>query len=213
MNRELRAADDVAQAALELFLEIRPRSVILSGGSTPKAFYERLAGADYPWETVELFFGDERCVPPDHPDSNYRMIHQALLSRVAAKSYPIDGANCDADGYERKLRERFGQHLWFDVGIHGLGPDGHTASLFPGKPELEVSDRLAVHVPQPGLAPWVPRVTLTASTLSAAAVGIFLVSGADKREALERLMRGEDIPAVRIRPWKLFVLADVAAIG
>jgi 6-phosphogluconolactonase len=211
---ELRVVGDVAAAALDLFLEVRPRTIQLSGGSTPKALYERMAGeADYPWNEVEAFFGDERCVPAGDDRSNADMANQALLSRVPARTHPIDGANCDADGYERTLRERFGDDLRFDLAVYGLGPDGHTASLFPGRPEVEVADRWVVHVPEAGVEPFVPRVSLTLPALSATDMGLMLVSGEDKAEPLSRLLAGEDIPAARLRPGRLLVLADGAAAG
>jgi 6-phosphogluconolactonase len=211
---ELRVVADVAGAALELFLEVRPRTVQLSGGSTPHALYERLAGrADYPWDEVEAFFGDERCVPPDDERSDVGMAMRALFGRVPARVYPMDGTGCDADGYERTLRERFGDDLRFDLAIYGLGPDGHTASLFPNKPEVDVEDRWVVRVPEAGWEPFVPRVTLTVPALSATPLGVMLVAGETKREPLRALMAGEDIPAARLRPGRLVVLADAAAAG
>lgn len=206
--------DDVAAAALDVFLEVRPRAIQLSGGRTPRALYELMAGVtDYPWAEVEAFFGDERCVPADDDRSDVGMAMRALLSRVPARTYVIDGATCDAEGYERVLRERFGDELSFDLAVYGLGPDGHTASLFPGRPEVEVGDRWVVHVPEAGWEPFVPRVSLTVPALSATPVGVMLVAGEDKREPLGRLLAGEDIPAARLHPGRLLVLADVAAAG
>ncbi len=206
--------DDVAAAALDVFLEVRPRTIQLSGGRTPRALYELMAGVtDYPWAEVEAFFGDERCVPADDDRSDVGMAMRALLSRVPARTYVIDGATCDAEGYERVLRERFGDELSFDLAVYGLGPDGHTASLFPGRPEVEVGDRWVVHVPEAGWEPFVPRVSLTVPALSATPVGVMLVAGEDKREPLGRLLAGEDIPAARLHPGRLLVLADVAAAG
>jgi 6-phosphogluconolactonase len=209
---ELRVVADVPGAALELFLEVRPRTVQLSGGSTPQALYERLARqADYPWDEVEAFFGDERCVPPDDERSDVGMAMRALFGRVPARVYPMDGTRCDADGYERTLHERFGDDLRFDLAVYGLGPDGHTASLFPDKPEVDVEDRWVVRVPEAGWEPFVPRVTLTVPALSATPLGVMLVAGETKREPLRALMAGEDIPAARLRPGRLVVLADAEA--
>jgi len=213
MEREVMVVDDVAEAALGVFLAAGPKTVVLSGGSTPETFYRRLAGAEYPWEGVEFFFGDERCVPPDDPLSNARMAAEALLSRVQSRSYAMDGLGCDAESYERTLRRRFDQNLLFDVAIYGLGPDGHTASLFPGKPGIDVTDRWVVQVPEAGVEPFVPRISLTVPALSAAKLGVFLVAGADKRLPLRRLLAGEDIPAARLRPDRLIVLADGEAAG
>jgi 6-phosphogluconolactonase len=211
VKRELRVVDDLAGAALELFLEESPQTVLLTGGDTPLPFYERLATLDYPWEDVEFFFSDERCVPDIDQRSNFRMANVALLSKVDAARYPMDGENCNADGYEEKLRERFGERPWFDFAVYGLGPDGHTASLFPRMPEVEVTDRWVVEVPQAGWEPYVPRVSLTMPVLSAASVGVFLVSDETKREPLRRLLAEEDIPAARLTPKRLVVLADHGA--
>lgn len=211
---ELHVVNDAAAAALDLFLQVRPRTIQLSGGSTPKALYERMAGvSDYPWAEVEVFFGDERCVPADDDRSDVGMAMTALLSHVPARAFPIDGASCDADGYERTLRDRFGDHLRFDLAVYGIGPDGHTASLFPGRPEVDVTDRWVVHVPEAGWEPFVPRVSLTVPALSATPIGVMLVAGEDKREPLRRLLAGEDIPPARLRPDRLVVLADEAAAG
>ena len=198
-----------------MFLEVRPRTIQLSGGGTPRALYERLAEVrDYPWTEVEAFFGDERCVPVDDDRSNAGMVMDALLSHVPAGPHPIDGAACDADGYDRLLHDRFGDDLLFDLAVYGLGPDGHTASLFPGRPEVEETDRWVVRVPEAGWDPFVPRVTLTVPALSATPVGVMLVAGEEKREPLRRLLAGEDIPPARLHPERLLVLADeVAARG
>jgi len=212
MPPEFRLVDDLAQGAVELFLEISPSTILLTGGETPMAFYERLADLDdYPWEEVECFFSDERCVPASDPLSNFRMIDYVFLSKVPAMRYPIDGDTCDAAGYQDVLRERFDREVWFDFAVYGLGPDGHTASLFPGQPEVEVTDALAVEVPKAGWEPLVSRVSLTVPVLSSATLGVFLVSGEDKRDALRKLLAGEDIPAARIRPKRLVILADPEA--
>jgi 6-phosphogluconolactonase len=210
---DLRVLDDVAAGAVDMFLEEAPRIVLLTGGQTARTFYERLAKADYPWEDVECYFTDERCVPPSDPLSNFGMADEALLSEVPAARYPIDGDTCDADGYEDLLRRQFPDGVRFDLAVYGLGPDGHVASLFPGKPEVAVTDRLAVEVPEAGWEPFVRRVSLTLPALSSAALGMFVVAGEGKREALARLLRGEDIPAAEVRPGRLIVLADRAAAG
>jgi 6-phosphogluconolactonase len=210
---DVRVVDDVAGEALGIFLEAAPRTILLSGGSTPRDLYVRLGQTDYPWEQVEFFFGDERCVPPDDDRSNARMVDEALLSKLPARSFPMDGARCDAEAYERTLRDRFGTELGFDLAIYGLGPDGHTASLFPGRPEVVVTDRWVVRVPQAGMEPFVPRLTLTVPALSAAGLGVYLVAGEDKRVALRRLLAGDDIPSAKVKPERLVVVADVAAHG
>lgn len=204
--------EDVAEEALRVFLAERPRVVLLSGGETPRRLYRLLARTEYPWADVECFFGDERCVPADSELSNARMAREELLHLVPARVYPIDGARCDAEGYEALLRRRFGDELRFDLALYGLGTDGHTASLFPGRPELEVADRWVVRVPDPAWPPPVPRVSLTLPALSAARVGVLLVAGRDKREALRALLAGEDVPAARLVPGRLVVVADREAL-
>jgi 6-phosphogluconolactonase len=213
LERELRVVDDVAEEALAIFLAAAPKTVVLSGGGTPEAFYRRLAGAEYAWKEVEFFFGDERCVSREDQWSNARMADEALFSKVPARSYAMDGQGCDAEWYERMLRRRFGEDLLFDLALYGLGPDGHTASLFPGRPEVEVTDRWVVHVREAGLEPFVPRISLTVPALSAAKLGVFLVAGVDKQIPLRRLMAGEDLPAARLKPERLVILADRAAAG
>lgn len=209
---ELRVTRDVAEEALRLFLELRPRVLLLSGGETPRRLYRLLARTDYPWAQVECFFGDERCVPADSELSNARMAREELLDLVPARAHPIDGARCDADGYEALLRRRFGDRLRFDLALYGLGPDGHTASLFPGRPEVGVTDRWVVRVPEPGWPPRVPRVSLTLPALSATRVGVLLVAGRDKREALRAVLAEEDVPAARLTPGRLVVVADHEAL-
>jgi 6-phosphogluconolactonase len=211
---ELRVVDDLAEEALKLFVAEAPATVLITGGDTPRPFYERLSTvADLDWEEMEFFFTDERCVPPADPRSNFGMADEALLSKVPARRYPMDGDRCDADEYEGLLRERFDDDLWFDFAVHGLGPDGHTASLFPGRPEVGLTDRWVVEVPEAGWEPFVPRLSLTVPALSSASVGVFLVGGEQKREPLRRLLDGEDIPAARVSADRLIVLADEAAAG
>jgi 6-phosphogluconolactonase len=207
MRRELRVTDDPATAAADLFLEVAPRTVALAGGSTPRHAYERLASLDYPWTDVDVFFGDERCVRPDHPDSNFRMAHEALLSKVAAHLHRMPGESCDAAAYERELLDVLGPNPALDLVILGLGEDGHTASLFPGDPAVEETDRLVVLVERPDHH----RLTLTLPVLSTSPVAMFLVEGERKREAVRRLLTGGDIPAARVASDRVVILADPAA--
>ena len=205
---ELLVVDDVATAAAERIRALRPRTLVLAGGRTPRALYERLGMDDLPWSEVDVWFGDERCVPPDHPDSNYRMAHEALLSRVQARVHRMPSEGCDAAAYERELRAAFGAGTpRFDLVLLGLGADGHTASLFPGDPALEERERLVVRVERPDH----PRLSLTLPLLSAAAQALFLVTGAEKRDALARLLAGEAIPAARVRAEEVVILADARA--
>lgn len=204
-DRELIVADDLPAAAVGVFTAVAPGTVALAGGRTPRAFYEALAAVGHEWEGTEVFFGDERCVPPDHPDSNYRMAHEALLSRVSARVHRMPGETCDPAAYERTLREVLGDRApSLDLVVLGLGEDGHTASLFPGHPALEEPERWVVRVERPDH----PRLTLTLPVLGAAELALFLVAGEVKREALERLLAGEQIPAARVEARRMVILAD-----
>jgi len=208
VKRQLLVVPDVAVAAAERFLALRPRTVALAGGSTPRRLYERLATSDFPWPETEVFFGDERCVPPDHPASNFGMATEALLSKVPARVHRMRGEDCDPAGYEQELRAVFGPAMpQFDLVLLGLGEDGHTASLFPGDAALRVTNRWVVRVERPDHV----RLTLTLPVLSAARIALFLVSGSAKREATGRLLRGEDIPAVKVEAQEVVVIADEAA--
>jgi 6-phosphogluconolactonase len=205
---ELIVAGDIATEGVALFLELGPRTVSLAGGSTPRPLYERLAETPYPWDEIDVFFGDERCVPADDPDSDFKMANDALLSKVAARVHPMVG--CDPDGYERELRAVFGDGLpRFDLMMLGVGPDGHTASLFPGDPALDVTDRPVVLVDRPDHR----RMTLTLPVLSASKVAVFLISGQDKRAVLAKMLAGADIPAARVKAGRTVILADRAAVG
>ncbi len=216
-DRDLRIYEDLdalVQGAVDLFLAERPRTIALSGGSTPKPVYERLARVDYPWSEVDVFFGDDRCVPPDDPESNFRMANEALLSKVAARVHPM--YDCDADAYEADLKTVFGDVDLpsIDLNFLGIGDDGHTASLFPGKPALDVTDRWVVYVPEPGMPPPLPRLTLTFPVHNASKLAVFLVGGEKKRERLRQLMEGdESIPSARIHAARVIVLADRSAAG
>lgn len=210
MTRELVVTGDLPGDATRLFLDIRPRTVALAGGSTPAAFYRTLAATQYGWDETDIFFGDERCVPPTHPDSNFRMAHETLLEHIDARVHRMRGEACDAAGYEDTLRGVFGPGVpSLDLVVLGLGDDGHTASLFPGDPALDEKERLVARVERPDHA----RLTLTLPVLSAARVALFLVAGAGKREALRWLLDGADIPAARVAAARTVVLADRAAAG
>lgn len=210
MNRELRVVDDLAEQGAELFLALRPRTVALAGGSTPRRLYERLARIDYPWGETDICFGDERCVPPNHPDSNFRMASEALLSRVRARVHRMPGETCDPARYEEELATIFGRDLpRFDLVFLGLGADGHTASLFSGDPALDERERWVVRVEREDHA----RLTMTLPVLSAARTAVFLVSGEAKREALSTLIAGADVPAARVAAERVVVLADAGAAG
>jgi 6-phosphogluconolactonase len=165
-----------------------------------------------------VWFGDERCVPPDDERSNFRMVHETLLSRVTTTVLRMEGElgpEAGAASYEAHVLERLGREPRWDLLLLGLGPDAHTASLFPSKPEKDVTDRLVVGVPEAGMEPQVPRISLTLPALNAARHVVFLVTGASKRDAVRRAFVDEDptSPAARVRPpaGELTVLLDPAA--
>ena len=184
-------------------------AVALAGGSTPKSAYELLATGyrdALEWGGVHFFFGDERAVPPEHEDSNYRMANAALLSRVRAGSVhrmrgelPPPEA---AAAYEGELRGFFGGAPVLDLVLLGLGEDGHTASLFPRTPALDAANRLVVENPVEKLG--TTRITLTVAALNASRRVVFLVSGEGKAGALREILEGSadprDYPAKLIRP-------------
>jgi len=229
-TRVFEDAEAFARHAAQWLCELALRSagkfaISLSGGSTPRRFYELLAEAPLPWNRVHWFWGDERFVPPDHPDSNYRMAREALLSRA-----PVPGANVHAipterispkeaaSAYEATLKRFYGaemllpQRPLFDVMLLGIGDDGHTASLFPGHAALEEERRwvVAVH----GVKAQA-RITLTYPALQSSRESAFLVTGGAKREALRRARAGDrGIPAGRLRPaGNLHWFVDRAAAG
>jgi len=188
VNADIRALDDPAQAAAEL-LTAASGHVALTGGSTPKAAYERTAGMREDWSGVDLWFTDERCVPPDHEHSNFGMVERSLLSRIEGATVhrmrgelgPEDGATA----YENELGE-FGP-LALDLILLGIGPDAHICSLFPGDDALGERERRAVGVETPGMAPLVQRITLTLPVVNTSRQIVFLVTGEDKAEAVRRV--------------------------
>lgn len=224
-------ADAVAARAAELLAtELAashgPVAVCLSGGSTPRRLYLLLATQPWrgriPWERTHWFWGDERCVPPDHPDSNQGMVRRAMLDSVnapAANVHPVrtQGLTPDAAAmaYEAELRRHYGGAALeagrplFSVNLLGLGEDGHTASLFPGTPALQERQRWAVAVI--GARPE-PRISLTYPALNSARLTLMLVTGGGKRAVLAQLAAGADLPAAHIRPAGSMVwLLDRAA--
>ena len=184
-------------------------SLALSGGDTAKLCYERLAtdGAEQiDWWAVDVYWGDERCVPPDHADSNYRLAREALLERVGAAN-AVHPMRCEdgADPYQLRIGE-LGR---IDLVHLGLGADGHTASLFPGSSALEADPGRLVMLNEDatGGNPH-QRMTLTLSGIARARQVIFTVCGADKHDALQKVLRGEDIPAARVRADRVVWLVD-----
>jgi 6-phosphogluconolactonase len=194
--------------------------IALAGGSTPRATYALLSQPPFrdriEWGEVEIYFGDERCVPPDHPDSNYRMAQETLLSKVpiaAEQVHRIAGERSPmeaADEYVAELRTA-GVPPRMDLVLLGMGPDGHTASLFPGTTALKETKAPAVAVYVPKLDVW--RVTLTAPVLSGGGEVIVTAVGAEKADALALALEGPDgsVPIQLVQPHALTFLVDRAA--
>lgn len=191
MSLQIEVLEDPAAACAELLLETAANQgqIVLAGGSTPQRAYEQAAEDREAWVGTTLWFGDERCVPPDDERSNFCMVKRALLDRLDDALRPAVhriegelGPGDAADAYQEDVREAGPPS--FDLVLLGLGPDGHTASLFPGAPELEQRDRDVVGVPRAGLEPLVPRVSMTLPRLRRAGKIAFLVAGEDKAEAV-----------------------------
>jgi 6-phosphogluconolactonase len=195
MNADIRVSADPAQEAAEL-LAGASGHVALTGGSTPRGAYERVAGMRDDWSGVHFWFTDERCVPPDHEHSNFGMAERALLvgadgatvHRMRGELGPEDGATA----YENELAE-FGPDA-LDLILLGVGPDGHICSLFPGDDALGERERRVVGVETPGMAPLIARVTLTLPVVNASREIVFLVTGEDKAEAMQRVFSGRPDP-------------------
>lgn len=210
----------ISQRAASIFTELAGNSiaskgrffVALPGGSTPKRLYA-LLGSEYSgkilWDRVELFWGDERCVPKGHEESNFKNAYDALLSKVPATVHRIKGELDPGEAaveYENDLKLSFGESELkggmpvFDLIILGMGKDGHTASLFPGSESLREKERVAVPVYDAGL----PRVTLTLPVINNAAHILFLVAGRSKAETLKHIIQGGgeryDYPAGLVSP-------------
>ncbi len=232
-------------AAAEFVLEVANRGVdergvftiALSGGDTPRTLYEVLAlppfASTMPWGRTHLFWGDERCVPPDDPASNFFVAHRALISKVAlplqhVHRMPAELEPCEkaAESYETVLRDFFSEagrgadsvpcsaegelYPSFDLVLLGVGKDGHTASLFPGDPALDEEERWAVGVGAGSGSPAVPRVTLTFPAINRARCALFLVSGVGKRGVVRAVLEdregaGRLYPAARVNPRERMV--------
>jgi 6-phosphogluconolactonase len=224
----------LAKAAAELLLvriaENRGRiAICLTGGSSPKQLYELLATDAYhgkiPWDRVHWFIGDERFVPVSDIRNNMAMARGIFLDRFAPHSHihpiPTDTANPDeaAARYERELKLFYGTGTLdparplFDLVLMGVGPDGHTASLFPGYPAVEEKTRWVVGVPQANVEPFVPRVSLTLPILASCHEMLFEAAGASKRAILTRVLSSENLPASRARSnGETVWLVDTAAL-
>jgi 6-phosphogluconolactonase len=214
------AAEEFARA---VETSVGPFRVALSGGETPKAMFRVLAAEPFrsrvSWHRIRFFWGDERCVPPEHPDSNYRAAYESLLSRVPAGGiFRIPAELPDPDEAARRYEETLRRELErfpLDLAWLGLGPDGHTASLFPGTAAVAEKEKWAAAV-------WVEekkshRITMTLPVLNAAKKVIFLVEGEAKAEMVPRVIEdppGEDRPASLVQPADgeiLWMLDEAAA--
>ncbi len=215
----VRVVDDVAPAFADTVIESFAKRVepgftlVLSGGPTARLCYERLAdtgAAAVDWGVVDVLLGDERCVPADDPDANQRLVRESLLDRVAPVGAFHPMSCDDVDGFDRLV-------AWIpalDLVHLGLGPDGHTASLFPGSPDLDAPPgRMAVLTHDPsGLNPH-PRMTLTLAALARARRVVFTISGASKHDAWEKINAGVDLPATRVRAAEVIWIIDREAAG
>jgi 6-phosphogluconolactonase len=226
--------EELARATADLFVARSQQApgafrVALSGGHTPIALHELLAASPYrervAWERVQFYWGDDRCVPPDDEQSNYRMARETLLEPLGIPAAQIHRMRTElppaeaADQYEQELRATFnlaeGALPRFDFNLLGMGPDGHTASLFPHTAGLLERERLVIanEVPQMQTT----RITLTVPVFNAAATTIFMIAGGDKADALEAVLRGpvnpEEYPSQLIAPTdgELLFLLDRAA--
>jgi len=204
-------------------------AICLAGGSSPKQIYQLLATEAYrsqvPWDRVHWFVGDDRFVPATDPLSNIAMARGTFLDRCApaANIHPIPVDSADpkeaARRYERELKSFYGAdeldpaRPLFDVVLLGVGPDGHTASLFPGYPAVEESEHWVIDVPKANVEPFVPRVTLTLPALGSCREMLIEASGAGKRPILTRVFAGEDLPANRAHSTgETIWLVDAAAL-
>ena len=209
------AAQYVVRTASESIAARGRFTIALSGGTTPRKLYTLLGSEPYnsqiDWQQVHIFWGDERCVPPDNPDSNYYMAQEVLLSKISIPALqvhrmPADqpGRDATSQSYTAEMQSAFGTQgiPVFDLIQLGMGPEGHTASLFPHQASLHETQRLVMPVSVPKPPP--DRLTFTPPVLNAARNILFLVTGSDKAEALQAVLEGEyqpeEYPAQIVRP-------------
>lgn len=220
--REIRVVEDPAAMVAERLVAVAEAGghIALAGGSTPQRAYEMAAQVGGDWSAATVWFSDERCVPPDHPDSNFGMAETALLSRLSEPPQVMRiegelGPDAAAGAYEALVREHLGPEPRYDLLLLGLGPDAHTASLFPGKPAVRDTQRFVAPVPEAGMPPQVPRVTFTLPLINRAREVIFLVAGADKAKAVARAFgdeRDPTAPSALVDPdGNLYVVLDEPA--
>jgi 6-phosphogluconolactonase len=222
---DVRVVEDPAGEVADLLVDVAAAGghIALSGGYTPRRAYELASRTDADLSAATLWLGDERVVSPDDDRSNLGMVRDSLTDRLPEERrprlMPVDtalGHDAAAAAYESLLRETLGNHPRLDLALLGLGPDGHTASLFPGKPAVQESRRLVCGVPEAGMEPQVPRVTLTLRLFNTAHEVVFLIAGADKAAAVRRAFGtppDETAPAALVRPGAgtLTLMLDAAA--
>lgn len=229
MAVEIHVVDDPARACAAMLVgaSVGGGHVVLAGGSTPRAAYQELVAAvqkvSLDLGGTTFWFGDERCVPPDDERSNYAMVKAALLDPLGAGT-DLDvrrmqgelGPAAAADAYEQELREAGPPR--FDLVLLGIGPDGHTASLFPDQPSLAERSRLVLGIDEPGLEPFVPRVTMTLPAFRLADQIVFLASGSAKADAVaaafgDGAAHDPHVPASMVPPLckEVTVIVDAAA--
>lgn len=221
--KDLTALSNGAADYISGLLGLDPFHLVLSGGSTPKALYRILTEREQDWGNVHFFWGDERCVPPDGPDSNFRMARETLLDKIFVEPDHIHRMKGEMDPaiaareYESELRRIFRGNAIpsFDLVLMGMGEDGHTASLFPGTTALKVQDRLVVDNYVEKLQ--ATRLTMTFPLFNQAKRIVFLISGANKAFGLQQVLEGEfdplKYPSQRIKPvgGELLFFVDEAA--
>jgi 6-phosphogluconolactonase len=229
-------ADLTVETAIDAATSRGIFSFCLSGGRTPARLYELLSEPPWadqmPWDRTQLFWGDDRAVPPDHPESNYKTAYDAMLSRMRLADdqvhrMPVEVSPLTdaAARYEAELHGVLdipaqGGLPRFDLVLLGVGPDGHTASLFPHAPALDEVEHLVTAVEAPDhIDPRLPRLTLTLPTFNAARLVVFLITGEDKQHVVRRIIEHPDearadFPAARVRPFgRLWWLVDDEAWG
>jgi 6-phosphogluconolactonase len=203
---QIRIVDDVPRAFARLVAELTPASIALSGGELAHRCYKALRAEVIEWSTVDVFFGDERVVPVESDESNEGMARRILLDDVSPRAIHSMVA-AGADGYDALVRAA----PPIDIVHLGLGPDGHTASLFPGSPALDEGERFVVESGDD--AHPFPRLTFTFPAIARAALAVVTVAGDDKRDPIRRIRAGEDLPGARLRARQVLWIGDRAALA
>jgi 6-phosphogluconolactonase len=203
---DIRVVDDVPRAFADLVAERAPRSVALSGGTLAEQCYVALRAASVDWSNVDVYFGDDRVVPVTNADSNEGMARRVLLDAVKPRAIH-SMVDAGADAYDALVRAA----VPIDIVHLGLGPDGHTASLFPGAPQLADNNHFVVTAGDDAHPH--PRLTFTFPAIAACSLAVVTVAGAEKRDPIARIRRGEDLPAARIHAREVLWLGDADALG